>query len=416
MGLTVKRIKRINKPGRHLDANGLCLQVTKDGVKSWVLRYERHGHERVMGLGALHTVSLDEARERARLARLQLLDGIDPINSRKAEHTASRLAGAKALSFATAAQTFHDQNSVSWRNAKHRLQFINTLKVFAFPIIGKLPVNEIDNTHVLKVLEQRVKAQRGFPAGVFWNVRRETASRVRQRIEAVLNWCVVRGHRTGDNPARWQGFLQHALPKNGQAQVEHHPALPFGDLPAFMADLRERDGIAAQALQFCILTAARTGEIIGATWDEIDLDNATWTVPAGRMKALREHRVPLSQSAVDLLRNLYTERGNNFLFIGSRKGAGLSNAAMSAVLGRMGRDKCTVHGFRSTFRDWAGETPAFASDALEMCLAHQVGNAVEKAYRRGDMLDKRRKLMGAWAAYCCSPAIEKSGAVSLRGR
>jgi integrase len=416
-GLTVKRIKRITKPGRHGDGNGLYLQVTKDGVKSWLLRYARGGRERCMGLGPLHTVTLDEARERARLARQQLLDGIDPINHRQTEQRAYRQAGAMALTFAAAAQTFHDQHSVSWRNAKHRLQFIGSLKDYAFPIIGKLPVSEIDEKHVLRVLEQRVKAQRGYPAGVFWNVRRETASRVRQRIESVLNWATVRGHRSGENPARWQGFIQHALPKSGQVAQEHHPALPYRDLPAFMHDLRQREGIAAQALQFAILTAARTGEVIGAQWSEIDLDQKLWTVPAGRMKAQREHRVPLSTDAVDLLRDLYTERGNNFLFIGPKPGAGLSNAAMASVLRRLGRDDVTVHGFRSSFRDWAGEVTAFPSDVIEMALAHQVGSAVEKAYRRGDLLDKRRKLMTAWAQYCRSPETEKSGAVvPLRGR
>jgi integrase len=205
---------------------------------------------------------------------------------------------------------------------------------------------------------------------------------------------------------------------NAKVQLLHFSGpTQGGDLPAFMAELREREGIAAQALAFCILTGARTGEVIGATWDEIDLDQKTWTIPAGRMKALREHRVPLSQSVIDLLRDTYTERKNDFVFIGSKPGAGLSNAAMATVLKRMGRDSVTVHGFRSTFRDWAGEVTAFPSDVIEMALAHQVGSAVEKAYRRGDLLDKRRKLMTAWAQYCCSPATEKSGdVVPLRGR
>jgi integrase len=416
MGLTVKRVERLKKAGRYGDGNGLYLQITKDGVKSWLLRYARHGRERCMGLGPLHTVTLVEARARARLARQQLIDGIDPIAARHADR---RQAGAKALSFAAAAQTFFDQHSVSWRNVKHAAQFISTLKTYAFPLIGRLPVSEIDKTHVLKVLEQRVKAQRGYPAGVFWNVRPETASRVRQRIESVLNWATVRGHRSGENPARWRGFIEHALPKRGQAaQVEHHPALPYRDLPAFMAELRQRAGIAAQALRFLIMTAARTGEVIGARWDEIDLDHALWVIPPSRMKAQREHRVPLSAAALDLLRELYTERGNNFLFIGPKPGAGLSNAAMAAVLGRMGRDNCTVHGFRSCFRDWAGELTNFPNDAIAMALAHQIGDKVEAAYRRGDLLDKRRQLMAAWAQYCRSPANEKSGdvIVPLRAR
>ncbi len=414
VGLTVKRVGRVKKAGRYGDGNGLYLQITKDGVKSWLLRYARHGRERCMGLGPVGTVTLHEARERA---RLQLLDGIDPINARQVEQTAARLAGAKALSFATAAQTFHDQHSTSWRNAKHRAQFIGTLKTFAFPIIGKLPVSEIDKTHVLKVLEQRVKAQRGYPAGVFWNVRRETASRVRQRIESVLNWSTVRGYRDGDNPARWAGFLQHALPKSGQVAQEHHPALPYRDLPAFMAELHKREGIAAQALRFAILTAARTSECIGAQWDEIDLDHATWTIPAGRMKAQREHRVPLSAAALDLLRDLYTERGNNFLFIGPKPGAGLSNAAMAAVLARMGRDDCTVHGFRSTFRDWAAEVTAFPNHVIEMALAHQIGNPVEASYRRGDLLDKRARLMEEWAKFCTTKPLHVGSVVTpIRGR
>jgi integrase len=419
MGLTVKRVERVREPGRYGDGNGLYLQVTKNGVRSWLLRYERDGRERFMGLGPAHTFGLDEARERAKQARQQLLDGVDPIDARKAAKAASKAAKEKMLTFAEAAQAYFDLHAVKWRNPKHAAQFIGSLKKYAAPIIGALSVAEIDTPHVLKVLEQPVKAERGYPAGTFWTSRSETASRVRGRIESVLDWSAVRGYRKGENPARWAGNLKHALPARGDvAQVEHHPALPYGDVPALMAELREREGVAAQALQFLILTAGRTGEVIGATWPEFDLDKGVWVIPSGRMKAKAEHRVPLSDAALELLGGLYRERGNPHLFIGSQPGSGLSNMAMAAVLERMKRNDITVHGFRSTFRDWAAETTAFPNHVLEMALAHKIENKAEAAYRRGDLFDKRKKLMAAWADYCCSPpAKQKRSAdvVPIRG-
>lgn len=419
MGLTVKRVARAKKPGRYGDGNGLYLQVTGTGVKSWLLRYERDGRERFMGLGPLHTISLDAARKKAKQAREQLHDGIDPIEARKAERTKRRMADAKMLTFFEAAQAYFDQHGAEWRNAKHTAQFLSTLKQYVFPHLGNLPVGEIDTGLVLKVLEQKVAEERGYPAGRFWDARRETASRVRQRIERVLDWATVRGYRKGDNPARWEGHLKEALPNRAVAKVEHHPALPYRDLPAFMAELHQREGVAAQALEFTVLTAARTGEVIGAHWDEIDLDAGVWTIPATRMKAKAEHRVPLSPRAIELLNGLYRERGNEFLFIGTQSGAGLSNMAMSAVLHRMGRDDITVHGFRSTFRDWAAETTAFPNHVVEMALAHKIGDKVEAAYRRGDLFDKRRKLMVTWATYCNSPPIKQKqngDVVPLRAR
>jgi integrase len=426
MGLTVKRVERVKEPGRYGDGNGLYLQVTKKtknggGVKSWLLRYERDGRERFMGLGPVHTFSLDEARERAKQARQQLIDGIDPIDAREAAKVASKAASKaakeRAVTFAKAAQDYFDLNEKTWRNPKHRAQFIGSLKAYAFPIIGALPVADIERPHVLEVLEQPVKAKRGYPAGTFWTSRSETASRVRGRVEAVLDWSAVRGHRKGENPARWAGNLEHAgLP--ARSDVEHHPALAFGEIAGFMAELREREGVAAQALQFLIYTAARTNEVIGATWDEFDLDKGVWVIPAGRMKAKREHRVPLSPAAVELLRGLYHKSGNKHVFIGSQAGAGLSNMAMAAVLERMKRKDITVHGFRSAFRDWCAETTAYPNHVVEMALAHTIGDKVEAAYRRGDLFDKRKKLMAAWADYCCSPpAKQKKGAnvVSLRG-
>jgi integrase len=413
-GLTVKRVERLKQKGRYSDGGGLYLQINESGSKSWVFKYERtlrdgNGQpkrkEHMLGLGGLDTFSLAEARERARALRQKLKDGIDPLLQKRAEKAQRELAAAKTLTFTQASQAFFEQHEGGWRNAKHRAQFISTLKEYAFPIIGSLPIAAIDTGLVLKVLEQRVPAARGYPAGSLWQTRSETASRLRGRIEAVLAWATVRGYRAGDNPARWRGHLSEALPaRNGIAKVEHHAALPYAELPAFMADLRIREGVAAQALEFTILTAARTGEVIGARWDEIDLEAGVWTVPAGRMKAGKEHKTPLSPRAVELLKDLYREDGNDFVFIGSQAGSGLSNMAMTTVVRRMGRGDITVHGFRSSFRDWAAERTNFPNHVVEMALAHVVGDKVEAAYRRGDLFAKRAQLMAAWAKYCDAPA------------
>ena len=422
-GLTVKRIARLKK-GRYSDGGGLYLQVNESGSKSWVFKYERtlrdgNGQskrkETMMGLGGLATFGLAEARERARLLRQQIKDGIDPLAAKRTAKAERELAAAKALTFSEAAQQYFDQHESKWRNAKHRAQFIATLRDYAFPVIGSLPVAAVDTGLVLKVLEQKVAAERGYPAGPLWQARPETASRLRGRIESVLGWATVRGYRQGDNPARWRRHLSEALPaRNGIAKVEHHAALPYVELPAFMAELRQREGVAAQALEFTILTAARTGEVIGARWDEIDLKAGVWTVPAGRMKAGKEHRIPLAPRAVELLKNLYREDGNDFLFIGSQAGSGLSNMAMTTVLRRMGRGDITVHGFRSCFRDWAAERTNFPRDVAEMALAHVVGDKVEAAYRRGDLFAKRKALMEAWAKYCETPVLTGDKVVPMK--
>jgi integrase len=392
------------KPGRYGDGHGLYLQVTDSGVKSWLLRYERNGRERWMGLGPLHTVSLHEARDRARRARQQLLDGIDPLEARKAQRAAQALAAARVLTFEQTARQYFDQHAPKWRNAKHRAQFLSTLATYAFPKIGSLPVAAIDTGLVLKVIEP------------IWNAKTETASRVRGRIESVLDWATVRGYRAGGNPARWRGHLDNVLPARGQIQkTNHHPALPFTGIPEFMAAIAMREGVAARALEFTIFTAARTGEVIGVTWDEIDLDAKVWTIPAGRIKGGREHRVPLSDRALQILKSLPREAKNPFVFIGPRRG-GLSNMAMYAVLARMGQTQITVHGFRSTFRDWAAERTGYANHIVEMALAHVVGNKVEAAYRRGDLFGKRMRLMADWARYCTQPLTAMTGAnvVSMR--
>jgi integrase len=397
VALNARQVDTLKSPGRYGDGQGLCLQITPSGAKSWLLRFERNGRERWMGLGPLHTVSLKDARERARKARQQLLDGVDPIEARRSERTKAALETTKAVTFQEAGTAYFDAHQAKWRNAKHRNQFISTLKEYVFPKIGKLAVADIDIGSVLSVLEP------------IWHTKTETASRVRSRIEAILDWATVRKLRDGDNPARWKGNLQHVLPPRARlAKPAHHAALPYTEIPAFTALLRKREGVAARALEFIILTAARTGEVVGAQWDEIDLTTRTWVVPGNRMKAGREHRVALSDEAVEILKALPREKNNPYVFIGPRAG-GLSNMAMAAVLRRMDRLDITVHGFRSTFRDWAAESTAFPNHVVEMALAHTVGNKVEAAYRRGDLLVKRQRLAADWAKFC---SRERAGKAS----
>jgi integrase len=402
MALNARQVDALKAAGRYGDGHGLYLQITPSGAKSWLLRYERNGRERWMGLGPLHTVSLKEAREGARRARQQLLDGTDPIEARRSERAKAALEASKAVTFEEAATTYFDAHQAKWRNAKHRNQFISTLKEYVFPKLGKLAVADIDIGSVLSVLEP------------IWPTKTETASRVRSRIEAVLDWAAVRKLRTGDNPARWKGNLQHVLPARSRlAKPQHHAALPYAEIPHFMASLRKREGVAARALELTILPAARTGEVVGARWDEIDLTARTWTVPGNRMKAGREHRVPLSDEAVDILKALPREKSNPYVFIGPRAG-GLSNMAMAAVLRRMDYVDITVHGFRSTFRDWTAESTAFPNHVVEMALAHTVGNKVEAAYRRGDLFEKRRKLLSEWTRYCATENKGRAGIVPIR--
>ncbi len=414
MKLTVKRIAKLKTPGRYREGTipGLCLQITDTGVKSWLLRFERFGRERWHGLGPLHTVDLADARERARKARLLLLDGHDPIEARRAERAAAALEAAKQITFRQAAEKYDEQNNNRWKNRKAAAQFLSTLGDYAFPKIGALSVADVDTGQVLRVLEQQ---HAKYPNKRLWDAIPETASRLRGRMENVLDWATARGYRTGDNPARWKGHLANVLPPREQiARAENYEALPWAEVPQFLAALQRRDAIAARALEFTILTAARTGEVIGATWDEIDLDGEVWTVPPGRMKAGNEHRVPLSDRALEILRALPRGEGNKHGFVGPAQGKGLSNMAMLTLLRRMGRDDITVHGFRSSFRDWAAERTTFPNFVAEMALAHVV-KGVEGAYRRGDLLEKRRKLMDAWAGFCTTaPKAEGSNIVALR--
>lgn len=294
-----------------------------------------------------------------------------------------------AMTFRRAAETFIEAKRGSWKNAKHAEQWTATLERFAYPVIGERSVADIDIRAVLAVLEQPIGAS------TFWNSRAETAKRVRGRIETVLDWAKVRELRTGENPARWGGNLEMALPAKGP-RVKHHAALPYTDVAAFLADLQARDGVSARALEFCILTAARTGEVLGAHWSEIDLDAKLWTIPGERMKAGNEHRVPLTDRCIEIVGPV--KAAGELVFPGPR--GQLSNMALLSVLARMGRDDVTVHGFRSTFRDWAAETTDHANEVVEMALAHTIGSKVEAAYRRGDLFEKRRRLMDDWAAAC----------------
>ena len=406
--LSARKVSTTNDPGRYADGGGLYLQVGATGSKAWLFRFMLDGRSREMGLGALADVSLSEARITATAMRKLVKDGTDPIERREAEREAVRvaaaLAAAKAMTFKECAERFIEAHKAGWKNEKHRTQWPNTLRDYAYPVFGELPVAEINLPLVLKVLEP------------IWGTKTETASRVRGRIEAVLDWATVRGYRQGENPARWRGQLSHLLPARARIQkVEHHAALPYVEMGAFMADLRKRDAVAARALEFTILTAARTGEVIGATWGEIDLEAAMWTIPAARMKAGREHRVPLSVPALAILRTMAKHRQGDIVFPGGRQDTALSNMGMTMLMRRMGRGDLTAHGFRSSFRDWAAESTAYPNEVVEMALAHTVGNKVEAAYRRGDLFDKRRRLMDDWSTFCgVKPAKSGATVVPLR--
>lgn len=404
--LTALKVAKVKRPGMYADGAGLYLQVTGDGdkrvAKSWIFRYQLRGRAREMGLGSFATFGLAEARIKATGCRRLTYEGIDPIDARRAERTRIALETAKALTFKACAEQFIAAHSAGWRNAKHAAQWTATLKAYAEPIIGSLPVHRIDTALVMKILEP------------LWSKKPETAGRLRGRIESVLDWATARGYRTGDNPARWRGHLDKLLPARAKVrQVKHHAALPYDELPDFMAALRAQEGVSARALEFLILTAARTGEVIGAKSEEIR--GRVWTVPAGRMKGGKEHRVPLSEPAVAIVEKMRKEHPGEFLFPGGKRAKPLSNMAMLALLERMGRADVTAHGFRSTFRDWAAERTGYASEVVEMALAHAIDNKVEAAYRRGDLFEKRNSLMAEWARFCARPMSSRDGQiVSIR--
>lgn len=409
-------------PGRHADGGGLYLRVQDGGARSWLFRSTIGGKARDVGIGPAagpNAIALAKARDMARAmasqaAQGEVIEGKRAIARKIAAEAQAAMAAGKT--FREVAEAVIDLRENSWRNAKHRAQWRATLATYAYPKLGSLPVAEVTTPHVLEVLEP------------IWNAKPETASRVRGRIETVLDAARVQGFRSGENPARWRGHLDHILPKPTKAKAErnrrlgktgNHAALPYAKLPAFMADLRQREAVAAWALEFTVLTAARSGEVLGATWGEIDLEAALWTIPAARMKASKEHRVPLSPRAMVVLeaaKALRTKATADAPLFPSAKGKPLSSMAMAMLLRRMKADGITVHGFRSTFRDWAAESTGFPHEVCEMALAHVIGNKAEAAYRRGDLFDKRRKLMEAWATYAASPVAAGGNVAPLRAK
>jgi integrase len=375
--------------GMHHDSDGLYLQVTGAGARSWIWRFTRNGRTRYLGLGSAKAIPLKRARELAAEARRRVAEGVDPIERRREQRSAGRVEQAKAVTFKQCAESYITAHESGWRNAKHRQQWSASLATYVCPTIGALPVQAVHTGLVLKVLEP------------IWTAKPETASRVRGRIESILDFAKARGFRDGENPARWRGHLDCLLPAKAKLiKTAHFAALPYLELGAFMADLRRREGTSARCLEFAILTAARTGEAIGARWDEIDVEAKLWTVPTERMKGGREHRVPVSARAAQIVREMQSRRESEFVFAGRRGGAPLAATSLPAMLHALGRADVTTHGFRATFRTWAAERTNFPREVIEAGLAHIVGDETERAYQRGDLFDKRRKLMDAWSQYC----------------
>jgi integrase len=385
--LTEARVKNAKKPGLHADGLGLYLSVNPTGTKSWVQKFMLRGKARAMGLGPVHTVSLREARAAALENRKRLLAGIDPLDERDAARKAQQRETAKTIAFRTCAEQYIAANRAGW-TAKHAAQWPTTLAQYAYDTIGALPVGDIETGHITAILTP------------IWTTKTETASRVRQRIEAILDFATTHGWRSGPNPARWKGHLENVLPKKAKiAATKHHAALPWSEVGGFMAAVKEQKGVAALALQFCILTATRTGETLGAKWSEIDRQSCTWVIPTERMKARREHRVPLDETALAVLRQCDKLRDGDYVFPGAKAGAPLIGTGMVRLLERMGRTDITVHGFRSTFRDWCAETGK-REDLAEAALAHFKSDKTAAAYQRSDLLSPRRRLMTDWGLVC----------------
>jgi integrase len=396
--LTALEISRLSEPGVYGDGDNLYLQVRGPKSKSWILRYTIAGKPKYLGLGSLRKLPLAKARVKARGAIAQLGEGLDPLEAKRAAKQQRELEAAKRVTFAECAHQYVAAREATWRNKQHCQQWGSSLARFVLPIIGALPVGSIDTALVLKTIEP------------MWAKTPETASRVRGRIEVILDWAKSRGYREGENPARWRGHVENLLPARAKLRkVEHHAALPYSELGAFMGELRRDTSIGAKVLQYVVLTAARSGEALGARWDEIDMIGKVWTVPADRMKSGKQHRVPLSDAAVAILEDMASIRQSAFVFPGIRDSRPLSNLAMRNSLKRASRQEITIHGFRSSFRDWCGEQTNFPREIAEAALAHRVGDTVEAAYRRGDALEKRRRLMNTWADYCARPAL--TGAV-----
>jgi integrase len=385
--LTVKEIEA-KSAGRFGDGDGLWLQVKPSGSKSWLFQYSSKGKERQYGLGPYPRVSLKQARKKAEDARAMLEKGDDPIDERQAARQAAIVPEVKSVSFAEVAVDYIVAQTPGWKNEKHAEQWTNTLTTYAMPVIGKLDVADIKTAHILKILTP------------IWSTKNETASRLRGRVENVLNAAKAHGHRSGDNPAAWKGHLDKLLPKPSKIRkVKNHPAMPYTEVSAFVRKLANQKGISARALEVLILTAARTGELIGMKNDELDLGNrCLWVIPGERMKSGKEHEVPLSAPAISILKAMPRERNNPFLFVGMFEGTHLSNMSMLAVMKELA-PAYVPHGFRSTFVDWASDTTNASRSTIEMCLAHAIADKTESAYRRGGLLEKRRVLMDQWAEF-----------------
>lgn len=411
--LTAIEVQRLKAPGFVSIGGvaGLSLQITPNGARSWVLRVARAGAvtqsgrpKRLdIGLGAYPGVSLAQARQKAAELRRQIAEGRDPLEERQSALARAKAERAASMTFSEAAERFIQVKAPEWSNPKSAAQWRSTLKTYAYPVIGALDIKQVNQAHVERIL---------MP---IWATKTETATRVRGRIEGVLNWAIAGGYRTGDNPARWRGLLDKRLGNPTKLKdVEHHPAVSIDELHDFLMGLRQRQGYAARALELAMLTATRSGEVRGALWSEFDLDAAVWTIPAHRMKMRKEHRVPLSVPAIALLTGLPRVEGTELVFP-SRRGTTLSDAALSAVMKRMGRRE-VPHGLRSSFRDWCAENTNFPRDLCEMALAHTITNKAEAAYRRGDMLERRRALMDAWTKFVQSPPAADAEVVPmLRG-
>jgi integrase len=386
--LSDTQVKQRRKPGYHADGGCLYLRIAPGGTKGWIFRFKVKGRARDAGLGSYPAVTLEDARLEAAARRKLIEAGVDPIEARRRERAEAELASARATTFKQCAKAYIASHEPSWKNDKHRAQWRSTLETYCNPVLGALPVGAIDTALVLKVIEP------------IWISKPETASRLRGRIESILDWAKVRGHRDGENPARWRGHLDHLLPDKAKVRrVKHHSALPYQKLPAFMVKLRKLSSNSARALEFLVLTATRTAETLEATWDEIDLRQRMWVIPASRMKAGKEHRIPLTRGAVAILKEMAEVRQSNFIFPGAKDGKPLSNMALLMLL-RDFQPGITVHGFRSTFNDWAAECTTSPNFVSEAALAHVVADRVEAAYRRGDLFEKRRGLMEGWNAYC----------------
>jgi integrase len=390
--LSATAVSTLKAAGYHADGANLYFRVAPGGSRGWILRYALHGKTRDMGLGSYPDISLATARKLASKYRVLLEQHIDPINHRGEERAAERVKLATAMTFDDCRKAYIAAHEAGWSNAVHRKQWTSTLESYVTPVFGNLPVSAVDTGLVMKVVQP------------MWATKGETASRLRGRIEAILDWAKVNNRRTGENPARWRGHLDKLLPQKTKVRrVQHLAALPYDRIGDFLVDLRTHTSNSAKALELLILTATRSGEVRGATWNEIDLGRQQWTIPAARMKARKEHIVPLSAPAIALLNGMLRE--NEFVFPGGRQGMPMRATALEMLLHRMGRDDFTVHGFRSTFRDWAAERTNYPNHVVEMALAHTIPNAVEAAYRRGDLLEQRRKLMADWADYCAMPSI-----------